>query len=205
LTYCDLMPLIQSKGITTPEMRVVHDREEVIQAANAFTGPFVLKANGLLHKTDLGGVALNLPDGQALLRAFDRMKGEIGVSAYSIERMVDSTDGVEIIVGITQDPRFGAILLVGLGGILTEVLRDSVLALAPVDAESAREMLLSLKGAPLLRGHRGKPPVDVESAAQAIAVLSSLGAAHPEWQEFEINPLLVTPIGATALDVRVAL
>ena len=205
LTYCDLMPLIQSKGITTPEMRVVHDREEVIQAANAFTGPFVLKANGLLHKTDLGGVALNLPDGQTLLSEFDRMKSEIGVPSYSIERMVDSTDGVEMIVGITQDPRFGAVLLVGLGGIHTEVLRDSVLALAPVDAEGAREMMLALKGAPLLTGHRGKPSVDVESAAQAISALSRFAAAHPEWCEFEVNPLLVTPIGAIALDVRVTL
>jgi hypothetical protein len=133
------------------------------------------------------------------------MRSEIGAASYSIERMVDSTNGVEIIVGITQDQRFGAVLLVGLGGVLTEVLKDSVLALAPVDAESAREMLLSLKGAPLLMGHRGRPPVDLESAAKAIAVLSRLGAAHPEWQEFEINPLLVTPIGATALDVRVAL
>jgi acyl-CoA synthetase (NDP forming) len=205
ITYCDLMPLILSKGIATPEMRVVHNREEVMHATNAFTGPFVLKANGLLHKTDVGGVALNLPDGEALLREFDRMRSEIGAASYSIERMVDSTNGVEIIVGITQDQRFGAVLLVGLGGVLTEVLKDSVLALAPVDAESAREMLLSLKGAPLLMGHRGRPPVDLESAAKAIAVLSRLGAAHPEWQEFEINPLLVTPIGATALDVRVAL
>ncbi|HEX7404717.1 MAG TPA: acetate--CoA ligase family protein [Candidatus Nanopelagicaceae bacterium] len=204
LTYCDLMPLIQLEGITTPEMRVVHNHEEVIQAADAFAGPFALKANGLLHKTDLGGVALNLPDSHSLIREFDRMKIEIGASSYSIERMIDSTDGVEIIVGITRDRRFGAVLLVGLGGIHTELLRDSVLALAPVDVERAREMLLSLKGASLLMGHRGKPSVDVESAALAIATLSRFASAHPEWSEFEINPLLVTPLGATALDVRVS-
>jgi len=205
LTYCDLMPVIESKGITTPGMRVVKNREEVIQAAEAFTAPYVLKANGLLHKTDLGGVALNLVDRENLLSEFDRMRAQIDASSYSVEPMVDSINGVELIVGLTQDPRFGAVLLVGMGGIFTEVLKDSVLALAPVGVEKAREMLLSLKGSPLLCGHRGRPAVDIESAAKAIAKLSSLAAAHPEWSEFEVNPLLVTPNGATALDVRVAL
>ena len=198
------MPLIRLEGIATPEMRVVHNHEELIRAADAFAGPFALKANGLLHKTDSGGVALNLPDSHSLLREFDRMKMEIGAASYSIERMIDSTDGVEIIVGITRDPRFGAVLVVGLGGIHTELLRDSVLALAPVDVGRAREMLLSLKSASLLMGHRGKPSVDVESAALAIATLSRFVSAHPEWSEFEINPLLVTPLGATALDARVS-
>jgi len=204
-TYCDLMPLIRSVGISTPEMCVVHHREEVVQAANRLVGPYVLKANGLVHKTDSGGVALDLKNIHALLQEFDRMDGTIGAAEYTVEQMVDSRDGLEIIVGVTQDPKFGPVLLVGLGGILTEVLRDSVLAFAPVDTPRAREMLLSLKAAPLLLGHRGKAAVDIDQAARAISVLSRLGAAHPEWREFEVNPLLATPTGATALDVRVAL
>jgi hypothetical protein len=119
--------------------------------------------------------------------------------------MAELRDGVELIVGARWDPRFGPVLLVGLGGVLTEVLRDVVFALAPVSPDTARALLDRLRGAPLLHGVRGRPGVDLDAAARAIATVSELAAAHPEIGEIEVNPLLLTPTAALALDARVVL
>jgi acetate---CoA ligase (ADP-forming) len=112
-------------------------------------------------------------------------------------------DGVELIVGAGRDPRFGPVAAVGLGGIYTEIFRDVAVGLAPLDVAEAERMLFSLRGAPLLAGARGRPPCDVRAAAEAAAALSQVAAAHPAVAEIEVNPLLVTPHGAVALDARV--
>jgi acyl-CoA synthetase (NDP forming) len=117
--------------------------------------------------------------------------------------MAPLDDGVELLVGARWDARFGPVALVGLGGVFTEVLRDVAVALAPVDEATARELLLSLQAAPLLRGARGRPPVDLDAAVSAAAALSRVAAAHPEIAELEVNPLLVLPEGAVGLDARV--
>ena len=168
-----------------------------------FAGPYALKAVGLLHKSDEGGVRLGLADAEAVRSELADMHARLGASSYMIERMADLRDGVELIVGINRDPRFGPVLLVGLGGVLTEVLADTAMALAPVTAEQAAQLLDRLRGAPLLHGVRGRPAVNIEAAAAAIEALSALAAAHPEWAEFEVNPLVVTPGGAIALDARI--
>jgi hypothetical protein len=124
---------------------------------------------------------------------------------YAVERMADVGAGVELIVGCRRDPRFGPLLLVGLGGIYAELLRDVAVALAPVEPEGAESLLRSLRGAPLLLGVRGRPPLDVRAAGAAAAALSRFAAAHPEVAEVEVNPLLVTPDGALGLDARLVL
>jgi acetate---CoA ligase (ADP-forming) len=96
-------------------------------------------------------------------------------------------------------------VLVGLGGTLVEVLEDTALALAPIDAGAARRLLLSLRGAALLHGVRGRPAVDLDAASAAVATVSRVAASHPEIAELEVNPLLVTPSGACALDARAIL
>jgi acyl-CoA synthetase (NDP forming) len=116
--------------------------------------------------------------------------------------MAPLADGVELLIGSRWDTRFGPVALAGSGGIYTEVLRDTAVALAPVTDEQAEAMLRSLKAAPLLAGIRGRPPTDVQAAARALAALSRAAAAHPELAELEVNPLLVTPAGAVALDAR---
>jgi acyl-CoA synthetase (NDP forming) len=108
-------------------------------------------------------------------------------------------------VGSVRDPRFGPVLMVGLGGILTEVLGDTACALAPVSAEAARALLLSLRGAPLLLGARGRRPVDLDALAEVVARVSRLAAAHPELAELELNPILAGADGVLALDARVVL
>ena len=124
---------------------------------------------------------------------------------YSVETMVSTEDGVELIVGARRDPRFGPLVLVGLGGIYAELLRDVRVALAPAGPDELEELLLSLRGAGVLTGARGRTAVDVRAAAEAAAALSRVAAAHPEIAEIEINPLLVTPAGAVGLDARVVL
>jgi acyl-CoA synthetase (NDP forming) len=131
------------------------------------------------------------------------MEVRLGPEGFAVERMVEAAGGVELIVGCRRDPRFGPLLLVGLGGIHAEVLRDTAVALAPTTADEAESLLRSLRAAPLLDGARGRASVDVRAAAEAAAALSRLAAERPELAEVEVNPLLALPEGAVGLDARV--
>ena len=190
-------------GINFVPAREVRDGSELARAADELHGPFVLKALGLLHKSDAGGVVVGIDSREALLDVHARLVELLDPPSFSVEEMADLTGGVELIVGARWDPRFGPTVLVGMGGTATEALRDVQIALAPVDEAAAVRMLERLRTAPLLGEHRGRPAVDIAAAARAVARLSEYAAAHPEIAELEINPLLVTPSGATALDARI--
>jgi acetate---CoA ligase (ADP-forming) len=163
----------------------------------------VLKALGTLHKSDVGGVVLGLRDERAVAAAYADLRDRLSPPAVAVERMAPLEEGVELLVGARWDARFGPVALVGLGGVFTEVLRDIAVSLAPVHEATARELLLSLRAAPLLRGARGRPPVDLDAAAAAIVAISRVAAAHPEIAEVEVNPLLALPQGAVGLDARI--
>ena len=182
------------------------DSVDAARAAAAEIGyPVALKALGLLHKSDAGGVALGLSDDAAVAAAATDMQERPVLDGYSVETLVDSAGGVELIIGAFRDPRFGPLVLVGLGGVYAELLRDVRLALAPAGADELEALLLSLRGAGVLTGARGHLAVDVRAAAEAAAALSRVAAAHPEIAEIEINPLLATPAGAVGLDARIVL
>jgi acyl-CoA synthetase (NDP forming) len=170
-------------------------------AASELGYPVVVKALGPLHKSDAGGVALGIEDEQELDAVLARM-ATLSAEGYSVERMARVEGGAELIVGCRRDLRFGPIVLAGLGGIYTELLDDTAVALAPVDTAQAEELIRSLRGAPMLTGARGRLPLDVAAAAEVLAALSRLAAERPDLAEVEINPLLVTPTGALALDAR---
>jgi acyl-CoA synthetase (NDP forming) len=165
-------------------------------------GPVVLKALGLLHKSDAGGVVLDLRDETQTVAAYRDLVARLSPPGVSVEQQADRSAGVELIVGCRRDPCFGPVLMVGLGGVFTEVLDDVAVALAPVSAATAAELLLSLRGAPLLTGARGRPPVDLDALATLASRLSSVAAGHPELSELEINPVLATPQGVLGLDAR---
>ncbi|MFD4240936.1 acetate--CoA ligase family protein [Streptomyces sp. NPDC058525] len=203
--YHGVRALLGAAGVPFPAAREITDERELLAAAAEFEGPYVLKALHVLHKSDAGGVALRLPDRDALLAAYREMHARLGAPAYSVEAMADLADGVELIVGVHQDPRFGPVALVGLGGVLTETLRDVAFALAPVPARRAEVLLRGLRSAALLDGVRGRPAVDVAAAAAVIERITTVAAAHPEIAELEVNPLLVRPDGALALDARAVL
>ena len=190
-------------GIHFVAAREVHSAEELAVAADELRPPYVLKALGLLHKSDAGGVVVGIDSGDGLSDAHARLVSKLDPPSFSVEEMADLRGGVELIVGARWDPRFGPTVLVGMGGTATEVLRDVQVALAPVDEDEAARMLGRLRTAPLLGEHRGRPAVDVAAAARAVARLSEYAAAHPEIAELEVNPLLITPSGATALDARI--
>jgi acyl-CoA synthetase (NDP forming) len=201
--YAEARDLLAAGGIRFAPARVVATPDEALAAAAELGYPVVLKALGMLHKSDAGGVVLGLQDEGALAKAVADLEERLRPPALSVERMAPVGDGVELLVGARWDRRFGPVVLVGLGGLYTEILEDVAVALAPVDAARAEALLLSLRGAPLLRGERGRPRADIAAAADAIACLSRVAASHPEIAEIEVNPLLVTPDGALGLDARI--
>jgi acetate---CoA ligase (ADP-forming) len=197
--YWEARELLASAGIAFPSARRVADFDEARAAATELGYPLAVKALGPLHKSDAGGVALGIESEKALEDALAEM-ATLSAEGYSVERMAPV--GVELIAGSIQDARFGPVVLVGLGGVYAELLDDTAVALAPVDAAQAEELIRSLRGSAILAGARGRPPVDVAAAAEAIAALSRLAASRPDLAEIEINPLLVTPQGALGLDAR---
>jgi acyl-CoA synthetase (NDP forming) len=205
--YFAIRTLLTEAGIAfPPAIPALTEADTQEAAARIGDGPYVLKAVHLLHKSDEGGVALGLRTPASLAAAWSRMDAAFdGEGRYSVERMAELADGIELIAGVRRDPRFGPVLLVGLGGITTEVLKDLAFALAPVTPRAALELLRSLRAAGLFEGVRGRPPVNLTAAASAVARLAAFAAEHPEISEVEINPLIVTPAGAVALDARAVL
>jgi acyl-CoA synthetase (NDP forming) len=203
--YSQARALLAGGGVPFVPAREASTPDDAAAAAAEIGYPVALKALGLLHKSDAGGVVTGLADEPALRTAFADVRDRLDPPAFSVERMAPVGDGVELLVGARWEARFGPVALVGLGGVFTEVLGDVAVALAPVDEASARELLLSLRAAPLLQGARGRRAVDLGAAASAVAALSRVAAAHPEIAEIEVNPLLALPDGALGLDARVVM
>ena len=204
LDYVATRDLLHSFGVPFPALAVVHDEDGLRSALRAgHPGfPVVLKAMGLLHKSDAGGVVLGLRDEESAVAAYRDLVARLSPPAVTVEAMADLGRGVEVIVGVQEDARFGPVVMVGLGGVLTEVLGDVAFALAPVSAPTAESLLRSLHGAALLDGVRGQPPVDVAALARVVEAVAGAACAHPEIGELEVNPVLVLPEGAVALDAR---
>lgn len=195
--------LLASYGVPYPGAAAVRTAGDAQAAVSRLTGPFVLKAGWIEHKTEVGGVMVGLHDADAVVEAFTDMRARLGDGAYVLEEMNADRDVVELIVGARRDPSFGPVVLVGLGGVQAELHKDVQLALVPVDEHEALEMIRSLRSYPLLDGWRGRPRVDVESAARVVAAVSRLLAERPEVAEAEVNPLHVGPGGAVAVDALV--
>lgn len=182
--------------------------EDAVKASESLGFPVVLKVDSpdIAHKTEVGGVQLNLADAAAVRAAYARiMEGaathapKARVAGVLVQRM--EAKGVELILGARRDPQFGTMLLVGLGGVQAELWKDVALDVAPVSPEGALAMLKSLKSWPLFDGFRGAAKVDVAKVAEAIARFSSFAAAAGErLEEAEINPLLCRPDGCVAVD-----
>jgi len=204
-SYDGARALFSGAGVRFPASMSVAHAAGLESAVDAVGLPVVLKATGRVHKSEGGGVVLGLADLDAVRSAYADLVARLAPPAVSVEAMADPGAGVELIVGTVRDPKFGPVVLVGLGGVFTEVLADTACAIAPVTVGAARGLLTSLQGAPLLLGARGRPPVDLEALADLVARVSLLAAAHPELAELELNPVLAGPSGVLALDARVAL
>lgn len=197
--------LLADAGVPFPGAAEVATEQALLSAAATLSYPLVLKALGDEHKSDRGGVVLGIRDEAALVAAWRDLADRLAPATCSVEEMSDLSGAVELLVGVRRDPRFGPVTLVGLGGVYAEVLRDVRCALGPVTGGEARDLLFSLRGSALLTGARGRAPVDLEAAADVVARISRVAAAHPEIAEIECNPVAATPRGAVALDARVVL
>lgn len=203
--YWNARLTLAQTGATFVAAARVETSQELVSAARALTYPLVLKALGDEHKSDRGGVILGIDSEETLLAAWRALQERLAPPAVSLEEQADLADAVELIVGVRRDPAFGPVVLVGSGGVLTELMHDTKCALGPITAAEALNLLGRLNAAPLLEGYRGKPSVNVAAAATLVAELSRFAAAHPEIAEIECNPVAVTPHEAIALDARIIL
>jgi succinyl-CoA synthetase beta subunit len=174
-----------------------------------FAYPVVVKALSaeLAHKSDAGGVILNITDGAALVAACQRIRENVAAHGHAITRVLvqPMIAGVgEVLVGYRVDPNVGPLIMLAMGGIFTEIYRDRSLRLAPVDLMAAYEMIAEVRGLETLKGFRGKPAGDLDALARAIVALSNL-ADEPTVLEAEINPLMVRAEGVAAVDAVVRL
>jgi acetyl coenzyme A synthetase (ADP forming)-like protein len=206
--------ILRAYGFTIPKSELAREPEEAVSMAEALGYPVALKiaSPDILHKTDIGGVKLNLMDAAQVRDAFDllmyrarRYMPEANIWGALVQEMVPP--GKEVIIGVNRDPQFGPLLLLGLGGIYVEVLKDVSFRIAPVARWEAEEMIGELRSAPLLRGHRGEPASDLEAIVDCMLRVSQLAVDFPEIVELDINPLMVHEQGkgAVALDMRLVL
>ena len=212
LTSQEAFELLAAYGFPLVPSRSVRTAGEAVEAAADLGYPVVLKtaAEAIVHKTDVGGVRVNLRDGDEVVRAFREMTGRLSrrdaADGVVVQRMVEG--GREVILGMSRDPQFGPVLLFGLGGVFVEVLKDVSLHLHPLTDVSARQMVERIEGYPLLAGTRGEPGVDLDLVASCLLRLSQMvGDLDDEVSEIDLNPLIVTARrgGSFVVDARVAL
>jgi acyl-CoA synthetase (NDP forming) len=190
---------LAAAGISVPREEVVGSADDAVRSARATGYPVVLKiaSEDIAHKTEIGGVALDLQDDNAVRQAFDRLMANARLHAPQarldgvlVAPMVRG--GVELIAGVSRDPVFGPVVMVGFGGIYAEILKDVAVQVAPVSEEEALRMIRGLKMFPLLDGARGQAKADVAAAARTVARLSEFACRHAEdVAEIDMNPILV--------------
>src|SRR5215212_7800094 len=213
LTEYESKKLLACYGIPTVETRIATSREEAVNAANAIGYPVVLKIHSetITHKTDVGGVQLNLANVEDVLKAYASIAKSVsekvgpehflGVTVQPMAKV----DGYELILGSSIDPQFGPVLLFGLGGQLVEVFKDRALGLPPLTTTLARRMMERTKIYTALKGVRGRDPIDLAALERLLVRFSQLITDQPWIKELDINPLMASPEKLIALDARVVL
>ncbi|MBA3794530.1 MAG: bifunctional acetate--CoA ligase family protein/GNAT family N-acetyltransferase [Rubrobacter sp.] len=213
LTEFEAKKVLAAYGIPTVQTEVARTAEEAVGVAERMGYPVVLKLDSetITHKTDVGGVRLNLQDAEGVRQAFEGMRSSIqedfrpeDFSGAAVQQMVN-LDGYELIIGSSLDPQFGPVLLFGSGGSLVEVYRDRALALPPLTTTLARRMMERTRIFEALGGVRGRAPVDVGALEKLLVRFSQLVVEQPWIKELDINPLLASPERLTALDARIVL
>jgi acetyltransferase len=214
LTEHESKEILAAYGIPVVETRRASRIDEAVTEAEAIGYPVVLKVDSktLTHKTDVGGVRLNLSDADAVRKAFLNIRDAVGRAAgpehfqgVTVQRMVEAGRGYELILGSSPDPQFGPVLLFGAGGTLVEVMKDRELGLPALNTTLARRMMERTRIYRALQGVRGRDPVDLDALEKLLVRFSFLVVEQPWIREIDINPLLASPDGLTALDARVVL
>ncbi|MFO0918793.1 MAG: acetate--CoA ligase family protein [Planctomycetaceae bacterium] len=203
--------LLAECGIRIVPTHVAQTDDEAVELAEGIRYPVVLKvlSPDISHKTDVGGVLLNLADSDQVRDAYRKIQQSISERAplarwagIAVQPMISSSRGVELLLGMKRDLQFGSIVLLGAGGITAELQKDTVLELAPLDGQSWNHMLHTLRLYPLLEGYRGRPGVNLAALHETVLRFAQMFDELPELETAEINPLLATAEGVIALDAR---
>ena len=209
----EAMELLDAYGIPTPAGEVVDDPAEAKAIAEDIGGEVVMKivSPDILHKSDIGGVEVGISPEEVwdtyedLVARARQYQPDATILGVQVQEMLDLDSATETIVGVTRDPQFGPLVMFGLGGIFVEILEDTSFRVAPVPEPEARAMLDDIEAAPLLRGARGRDPVDEDGLVETIQRLSQLVTDYPAITELDINPVVATPEGVSAVDLRLTL
>jgi acetyl-CoA synthetase (ADP-forming) len=202
----------ESYGIPVTKFKVATTKEAAVKAANEIGYPVVLKivSVDILHKSDVGGVVLDLKNSSEVERAFEQIiqnvkkhKPDAKITGILVQEMAKPS--TEVIVGLIKDPQFGPSIMFGLGGVFVEILKDVTFRVCPITEQDAREMIAEIKGYPVLKGYRGAPPADIDAIVKILLNVSKMAIEHPEINEMDLNPIIVYDKGAKVVDARIIL
>lgn len=210
LTELEAKEVLRSAGIPVVETVLAASLEEAQTLACRMGFPVALKAchTEIVHKTDVGGVLLNLANEAEVGHAYNQIiknviakYPQLNNKTVTVQRMVH--EGVELVLGMNRDPQFGPVIMFGLGGIFVEVLKDVSFRLIPLSEDNIREMISEIRGKALLEGVRGRQPVNQDALVDIIVKLARLVEDNPQISELDINPLFAGSKGAVAADARI--
>lgn len=210
LTEYEAKLFCREHGIPVTEIKLAKNEEEAVEYAKEIGYPVVLKiiSPDIVHKSDVGGVAINLRSEDEVRQAYRRVvenarKAVPNATIYgvSVQEMVEPS--LEVAIGLIRDAQFGPCVMFGLGGVFIEVLRDVTFRVCPIDVRDALEMIEEIRGKQLLEGYRGLPPADKEALAKVLVRVSEVGVEHPEISEMDLNPTIVRGSSIKVVDARV--
>jgi acetate---CoA ligase (ADP-forming) subunit beta len=209
LTEVESKDALAEAGIAVTRAELANDARDAVAIANRLGYPVVLKvvSDTVAHKSDVGGVVLNVGDAAAVEAAYVSLVANVraavadGVTGVSVQPM--ARPGTEIIVGVSRDPQFGPALMFGLGGVMVEVLGDVSFRIVPLSLRDAREMLHEIRGFRVLEGYRGHPPADLRALESLLLQVSRFIEENPSIQELDLNPVFAYAEGAVAVDARI--
>jgi acetate---CoA ligase (ADP-forming) subunit beta len=209
LTEVESKDALAEAGIAVTRAELANDARDAVAIANRLGYPVVLKvvSDTVAHKSDVGGVVLNVGDAAAVEAAYVSLVANVraavadGVTGVSVQPM--ARPGTEIIVGVSRDPQFGPALMFGLGGVMVEVLGDVSFRIVPLSLRDAREMLHEIRGFRVLEGYRGHPPADLRALENLLLQVSRFIEENPSIQELDLNPVFAYAEGAVAVDARI--
>ncbi len=204
--------IVESYDIPVTKVRVVHNIDEAIEAAEEIGYPVVLKivSPDIIHKSDIGGVIVNIKDSKGVRDAYERIltnvkqkKPDAKVVGILVQEF--APQGLEVIIGLIRDPQFGPTVMFGLGGVFVEIFKDVSFRVAPLTEQDAEDMINEIRAKPLLYGYRGSEPVDVEAIKDALIKAGKMGLEIEEIAEMDLNPTMAYPNGIKVVDARIIL
>lgn len=212
LTEIEAKQILNEAGIAATETRLATTKADAVALSEAIGYPVVLKISSvdITHKSDAGGVKVNLKDPAAVENAFEEIMAsakakfpDAGIEGISVQAM--ARPGIEVIMGMIEDHSFGPVLMFGLGGVLVEVLKDVAFRIVPLEKADAGEMINEIQGKKLLQGYRGQDPADIDCLEDMLLKLSAFVDSTPGIYEIDMNPVFGYKDGAMVVDARIIL